>query len=123
MIVTRFEGGFFELFGIFDVLIGLFLSAILLAGPASAYDAYDPANCTGGAGWDDKRALVVSQVTAKPRANFVKSPYDDDFKAESCPAATEACRKQSYLVPGDLILTGPTRGEFTCASFSTSGVK
>ena len=60
-------------------VFGLLLSTVLLAGPASAYDPYDPANCNGGVEWDDKRALVVSQVTAKPRVNFVKSPYDDDF--------------------------------------------
>jgi hypothetical protein len=96
---------------------GLLLSTLLLAGPASAYDPYDPANCNGGVAWDDKRALVVSKVTAKPRVNFVKSPYDDDFKAENCPAATEPCRKKSYLVTGDLVLTGRTRGEFTCVSY------
>ena len=97
-------------------VFGLLLSAVLLAGPASAYEAADPANCTGGAEWDDERALVVSKVTA-PRVNFLKSPYDDDFKAETCPAATEACRKKSYLVAGDLVLTGTTRGEFTCVSY------
>jgi hypothetical protein len=98
-------------------VIGLLLSAVLFAGPASAYDPYDPANCNGGAEWDDKRALVVSKVTAKPRVNFLKSPYDDDFKAENCPAATKACRKKSHLVTRDLVLTGPTRGEFTCVSY------
>ncbi len=97
-------------------VIGLLLSVVLLAGPASAYDPYDPANCNG-VGWDDKHAMVVSKVTGKPRVNFVKSPYDDDFKAESCPAATEACRRKSYLVTGDLVLTGATRGEFTCVSY------
>jgi hypothetical protein len=97
-------------------MIGLLLNAGLLVGPASAYDPYDPANCTG-ADWDDKRVLVVSKVTVKPRVNFIKSPYDDDFKAESCPAATTACRKKSYLVTGDLVLTGRTRGEFTCVSY------
>jgi hypothetical protein len=95
----------------------LLLFTILLAGPASAYDPYDPANCNGGVEWDDKRALIVSKVTAKPRVNFLKSPYDDDFKAENCPAATQACRKTSYLVTGDLVLTGRTRGEFTCVSY------
>src|SRR5262249_13198261 len=68
-------------------------------------------------GRDDKQTLVVSKVTAKPRVNFVKSPYDDDFKAETCPAATDACRKKSYLETGDLVLTGATRGEFTCVSY------
>src|SRR5262249_42637501 len=97
--------------------IGLFLGVVLFAGSASAYDAYDPMNWNGGAEWDDERALVVSKVTAKPRVNFVKSPYDDDFKAETCPAATDTCRKTSYLVTGDLVLTGRTRGEFTCVSY------
>jgi len=94
-------------------VLGLLLGIVLSAGPAAAYDPYDPANCTGG--WDDKR--VVSKVTGKPRVNFIKSPYDDNFKAENCPAAVEACRKQSYLVTGDLVLTGRTRGEFTCVSY------
>src|SRR5260370_14463572 len=86
-------------------VFGLLLSAVLLAGPASAYDPYDPANCNGGGGWDDKRALVVSKVTAKPRVNFLKSPYDDDFKAANSPAATEACSTTSYLITGDHLLT------------------
>src|SRR5450830_266659 len=86
----------------------LLLFTVLTAGSASAYDANDPHNCNG-VHWDDKRALVVQKVTARPRVNFIKSPYDDDFKAETCPAATEACRKKSYLVTGDLVLTGKTQ--------------
>jgi hypothetical protein len=83
--------------------------------PATGYDAYDPRNCNG-AEWDDNNALVVSKVTASPRVNFVKSPYDDDFKAATCPSASAACRKRSYLVPGDLVLIGKTRDGFTCVS-------
>jgi len=99
-------------------LIGpaLLLFAVLTAGSASAYDPYDPHNCNGFE-WDDKRALVVQRVTAKPRVNFIKSPYDDDFKAETCPADTDACRKKSYLVTGNLVLTGTTLGAFTCISY------
>jgi hypothetical protein len=92
------------------------LSAMLMATSASAYDPYDPNNCNGFI-WDDKQAVVVSKVIARPRVNFVKSPYDDDFKAETCPADTAACRKKSYLVAGDLVLTGETRGAFTCVSY------
>ena len=98
-------------------IIGLLLSAVL-ARHASAYDAYDPANCNG-ADWDDNLALTVSKVTAQPRVNFVKSPYDDDFKAAACPAATRACQKKSYLVTGDLVLVGRTRGDFTCVSYQS----
>ena len=96
-------------------VIGLLLST-LLARYASAYDALDPANCNG-AEWGDNLALTVSKVTAQPHVNFIKSPYDDDFTAATCPAATKACQKKSYLVTGDLVLVGRTRGDFTCVSY------
>ena len=99
-------------------IIVLFLSATLAATSASAYDAYDPANCNG-AEWDDTVTLAVAKVTARPRVNFVKSPYDDDFKAATCPAATATCHKTSYLVTGDLVLVGRTRGEFTCVTYQS----
>ncbi len=102
-------------------VIGLLLS-VVLARSASAYDAYDPANCNG-ASWDDKRPVTVSKVTARPRVNFVKSPYDDDFTAVACPAATRACRKQAHLVTGDLVLAGRTRGDFTCVSYQSPMAK
>jgi hypothetical protein len=100
----------------------LILFTVLVAGSASAYDAYDPNNCNG-IEWDDKRALVVQKVTANARVNFIKSPYDDDFKAETCPAATEACRSKSYLVTGDLVLSGKTRGAFTCVVYQSPKTK
>jgi len=92
------------------------LSAIL-AQQASAYDAYDPANCNGAG--EEKRPITVSKVTARPRINFVKSPYDDDFTAATCPAATKACQKRDYLVTGNLVLVGASRGEFTCVSYQS----
>jgi hypothetical protein len=64
-----------------------FERGLVLAGSALAYDAYDPNNCNG-VDWDDKRALIVAKVTAQPRVNFIKCPYDDDFKAEGRPAAS-----------------------------------
>src|SRR5580704_48769 len=94
----------------------LLLLTLLTAGPASAYDPYDPRNCNG-IEWDEARVLVVQKVAAVPRVNFIKSPYDDEFKADTCPADTQACRKNSYLVTGDLVLTGKTLGAFTCISY------
>ena len=98
-------------------LAGL-IFAIVLCSIAQAYDAYDPRNCNG-ADWDENRIVAVSKVTARPRANFLKSPYDDDFRAERCPAATAACLKKSYLVPGDLVLVGKTQNGFTCISYQS----
>jgi hypothetical protein len=92
------------------------LFALLSAGSALAYDPNDPRNCMGIA-WDDKRAPVVQKVSAKPRVHFIKSPYDDDFKAETCPADSKACRKKSYPVTGEFVLAGRTLGAFTCISY------
>jgi hypothetical protein len=66
---------------------------------------------------------VVSKVIARPRVNFIKSPYDDDLKAETCPADTATCRKKSYLVAGDLVLTGASRGPFTCVTYQSPQAK
>jgi hypothetical protein len=96
----------------------LLLNTMLFAGSASAYDPDDPKNCNG-VDWDDKSPWVIAKVTAKPRTNFAKSPYDDDFKAENCPAATDACRKNSYLVTGDLVFVGKTDGAFTCINYQS----
>jgi hypothetical protein len=100
-------------------LIGLVLSTVVFAGSASAYDPYDPNNCNGTEVDGDSLALIVSKVTAAPRVNFIKSPYDDDFKADGCPSHTEACRKKSFLVSGDLVLVGRTQGDFTCVEYQS----
>lgn len=105
-----------------SIIVVACLASALSATTASAYDAMDPTNCIG-VEWNDKQALVVSKISGAPRVNFVKSPYDDDFKAESCPAATDACRKKSYLVNGDIVLAGRTKGEFTCVSYQSPTAK
>ncbi|MBR0753133.1 hypothetical protein JQ604_13160 [Bradyrhizobium jicamae] len=102
--------------------IGLVFGMLLCATGAHAYDPLDPANCNGADGNDD-HALIVARVTATPRVNFVKSPFDDDFKATQCPAATEACRNSTYLVTGDLVLTGRVRGEFICVTYQSPTAK
>lgn len=101
--------------------IGLLLG-LLAVTPAAAYDANDPANCNG-IGWDDARPLTVGKVSAQARVNFVKSPYDDDFKAAGCPALSEACRRKAYLVGDDLVLVGRTMGDFTCVSYQPPHAK
>ena len=98
------------------------MSMVVCAGVASAYDANDPNNCNG-VDWDDKQAIVVSQVTARPRVNFIKSPYDDNFTADACPTASAACRKKSYLVTRDIVLAGRTRSAFTCVDYQSPSAK
>ncbi len=115
-------------------VIGWLLGAVLVAGPAFAsdpydpqnfaaksqadYDAYSPRNCNG-VDWDDKHPLVVAKVVARSRVNFLKSPYDDDFTAMSCPADTPECRRKACLVPSDLVLVGKSYGAYTCATYQS----
>ncbi|WP_316190685.1 hypothetical protein [Bradyrhizobium sp. SZCCHNS2096] len=102
-------------------LIGVVLGAALSVSSALAETA-NPNDCLG-IDWDDTRPLTVAKVTAQPRVNFIKSPYDDDFKAATCPAATEACRRAAYLVTNDLVLVGKVSGEFTCITYQSPTAK
>ena len=90
------------------------LAAALTACCVSGAVAQQPGNCTG-VGFDVKRPLVVSTVTAKPRANFVKSAWED----AACPADSADCQRKAYLVPGDLVLTGAVLGPYTCVAYQS----
>ncbi len=102
-------------------LLCVALGTALWAGAAAAETA-NPSDCLG-VEWNDTSALGVAKLITQPRVNFIKSPYDDEGKATSCPAATDACRKKAYLVSGDLVLVGKTSGDFTCVSYQSPHAK
>src|SRR6516162_5135987 len=52
----------------------------------------------------------------RPQVHFVKNASD----AAACPAEHEGCEHPSYLVPGDLLLVGKSRGAFSCASYQSA---
>ena len=88
---------------------------VIACGVASAAAQERKPNDCNGVDFDAKRPLTVSTVTAKPRAYFVKSAWED----ASCPADTEACQGKAYLVLGDLVLTGRTLGPYTCVAYQS----
>ena len=91
------------------------VTAMFLASGSTAL-AEDEADCLG-VGFDAKQPVVVSSVLpGSPRLPFVKSRWED----ADCPSAAEKCRSQAYLVPGDLVLTGRTRGELTCIAYPSA---
>ena len=96
----------------FHPMLVLGCMALGLALPAFADS--DPNACRG-IDFDIKRPLVASRITASPHVNFVKGSDDD----AACPADKDACRKKSYLVPGDVVLTGRVQGAFTCVSYQS----
>ncbi|PXA84545.1 hypothetical protein DMC47_39900 [Nostoc sp. 3335mG] len=75
-----------------------------------------PSVASAGCGWLDVNGddVQVAKVTpGKPRVYFV---IDRIFKAQ-CPAAGAACQDKTYLVPGDVVVTGKREGAFVCAGF------
>src|SRR5262244_3841727 len=62
-----------------------------------------------GIGFDVTHPVTIAKIIAdRPQVHFVKSAYDDT----ACPTERESCVAPSYLVPGDLLLVGKTRGAF-----------
>jgi hypothetical protein len=37
----------------------------------------------------------------------------------ACPTNKDVCRKNAFLVPGDVVLTGRTQGAFTCVAYQS----
>jgi hypothetical protein len=93
----------------------LWLVAAMLAASASQA-AENEGDCLG-VDFDAKQPVVVSGISpGTARVHYVKSHWED----ADCPSAAEKCRSQAYLVPGDLVLTGRARGEWTCISYQAS---
>jgi len=85
------------------VFAGLTCGLSLLARAES-----DPKACSG-VDFEVKRPLVVFRVSARSHVNFIKGSDDD----AACPADKAICRKNVYLVPGDIVLSGRAHGAFT----------
>jgi hypothetical protein len=94
----------------FHVVAMLFV----LAGVAPAAAESNPGDCNG-VDFDAKQPIKISRIVTAPRAQFVKSRWED----ASCPADTATCRGKAYLVPGDLALTGATLGSYTCVAYQS----
>jgi len=61
--------------------------------------------------------VTIAKIIAdRPQVHFVKNAYDDP----ACPADRETCVAPSYLIPGDLLLVGKTRGVYSCVSYQSA---
>ncbi|MBP0494261.1 hypothetical protein [Roseomonas indoligenes] len=83
---------------------------------AAALPLLLPAAARAGCVWSDlvtEEARAAAVRPGAPRVNFVQ----DDVLARGCPNESAACRARAYLTPGDVVLTGPTQGAYTCAGF------
>jgi hypothetical protein len=68
-----------------------------------------------GVGFELQRPLAVAKVVGSSRIYFVKGAGEN----ASCPSEAASCREPSYLVPGDLVLSGRTEANFVCAAYQS----
>ncbi len=67
---------------------------------------------------DDVRLMQVA--TRSQRLPFYQSRTE---KTPHCPAEVDHCQLKSFVVPGDLVLTGPPMDGFVCAHFIAPNVR
>src|SRR6478736_5063256 len=96
-----------------ETAIALCLAALTSTSTGARADS-DPKRC-GGVDFDAKRPLVASRISARPHVNFIKDSDEDP----ACPSNKEACRKKTYVVPGDIVLNGRVYGTFTCVAYQS----
>ena len=83
---------------------------VLLTALAVPTRAEDSADCSGQP--DLGRALRRAHVVAERRVPFIKTAEADP----ACPSLAPACRDTAYLVAGDSVIRGGSRGAFACAT-------
>jgi hypothetical protein len=111
MTCARFDG---RRRGSRPVAAGVALIAVFVATLAAADEG--PGDCLG-VGFDVQHLVTIAKIIAdRPQVHFVKNASDDN----SCPAERESCTQPSYLVPGDLLLVGKTRGAYSCVSYQSA---
>jgi hypothetical protein len=92
------------------VAVAVALYASFAASAASATDG-NPDNWYRNGFFPAEEALGLARVSAKGRVRFI-----DDSYAE-CPSAAPRCVGKSYVVSGDLALTGHSYNGYVCAFF------
>jgi hypothetical protein len=89
---------------------------LVLAVSCGAAAEEGPGDCRG-IGFDVAHPITIAKVIAdRPQVHFIKNAAD----GPGCPADHEACLAPSYLIPGDLVLVGKTRGAYSCVSYQSA---
>jgi hypothetical protein len=91
--------------------------ALLMSLIATAAAAGENSGDCLGIGFEATHPVTIAKIIAdRPQVHFVKNASDD----AACPAERETCVAPSYLIPGDLLLVGKTRGAFSCSSYQSA---
>jgi len=93
------------------------IAALLMPLIATSALADENAGDCLGIGFDVTHPVTIAKIIAdRPQVHFVKNASDDT----ACPAERETCVAPSYLMPGDLLLVGKTRGAYSCVSYQSA---
>ena len=91
--------------------------AIVLAACAAPALAAGGGGCSGVEESAPTQAIRSARVMgADKRVNFMASAGDSGA-TKSCPSANAACRRNTFVVSGDLVLVGGAEGDWACATF------
>jgi hypothetical protein len=95
----------------------LAIAAVAMPLIAAAAVAGENAGDCLGVGFEVQHPVPIAKIIAdRPQVHFIKNASDD----AACPAERESCLSPSYVVPGDLVLVGKTRGAFSCVSYQSA---
>jgi hypothetical protein len=90
----------------------LLIGGVCFAAAAASEDLF----CSG-ASFSDTPALNVGRIKADAgKVNFRKN----GDTTNTCPSMAADCQEKAYLVPGDLVTAGVTKGDFTCIDYETA---
>src|SRR5271168_2300316 len=92
---------------------------LTLAALCSAMADEAPGDCFGF-DFDRQYPFSIGKITgAKPRIYFVKNVSDN----AACPADTDACQDNAYLIPGNLVMLGKTNAAYACVAYESAQAK
>jgi hypothetical protein len=93
--------------------LAMLFAILVTAPPVQAQPAADDCN---GLDFDAGKPVVVAKVVSSAsKIHFVKSASEN----ASCPAETDACRSDAYLVPGALVLANSLRAPHACITYQS----
>jgi hypothetical protein len=88
------------------------LAGCVLAQPVLAQE--DDGSCRNGMFAEENNEFGVARVVGAGRLYFLQD-------LDGCPNATAACRQRAYVITGDRLVTGRSKGAYVCAYFPNSG--
>lgn len=81
--------------------------ALVLNGPARAED---DGMCRNGLFAQQNDSFALARVTGPGKAHFLND-------MDGCPGPSAACRQKAYVLPGDRVVIGRSRGGYVCTYF------